>query len=148
MEPTLHCAAGPGCLQLQPDKVLVNKLIYQFRSVHRGDIIIFRAPGPPSPAGRSISLIKRVVAVGRDKIEEKDGQIFLNDHPLHEPYVRRDYRDQHSFQPLRVPRGAYFVLGDNRKRSRDSRDFGVVPSSAIVGKVIAVLSPLSQLRLL
>jgi len=114
--------------------------------VHRGDIVVFRAVAPP--AGRSIFLIKRVVALGGDEIEERRGRILLNDHLLSEPYVRREYRDQRSFHRLRVLKGTYFVLGDNRKRSRDSRNFGAIPDSAIVGKVVAVLSPLSRLKLL
>jgi signal peptidase I len=145
MEPTLHCAAGPGCLRLRSDELLVSKLIYEFRSVHRGDIIVFHPPGRDSAGGRPILLVKRVIAVEGDEIEERRGRIFVDGHPLIERYIRPEYRDNRSFPSLRVPRGTCFVLGDNRKRSYDSREFGVIRRSAIVGKVIAVNSPLSRL---
>jgi signal peptidase I len=146
MEPTLHCAAGPGCLELRSDKVLVDKFIYEFCSVHRGDIIVFRASA--SPARESTLLIKRVVAVGGEEIQERRGRIFINSRPLIERYIRRAYRDQRNFGPLRVSPGTYFVLGDNRKRSRDSRNFGVVRRSHVIGKVVAIVAPLSRVRLL
>jgi signal peptidase I len=145
MEPTLHCAAGPGCLQLRPDEVLVSKFIYDVSSVNRGDIIVFHTPGEASRDWRSILLIKRVVAVGGDKIAENRGRIFVNNRLLSEPYIRPNYRDHRSFKTVRVPSGTYFVLGDNRERSRDSRDFGPVRRSAIIGKAIAILSPFSRL---
>jgi signal peptidase I len=144
MEPTLACAAGPGCTELRPDKILVSKLSYWFFPVGRGDMVVFHGPG----IERSLLIVKRVVAVGGDTVEEKGGRIYVNGAPISDSYVGRRYRDARSFPARRIPRGAYFVLGDNRRRSRDSRDFGPIKRSAIVGKVIAIVSPFHRIRLL
>ena len=130
------------------DYVLVEtafKLKKTTQTFNRGDIVVFRAPD-----GRAMLLIKRIVAIGGDRIRIENGNVFVNDSMLTEPY-----RDGTMHEPLLenwplvwnsgykprnvvVPAGSYFVLGDNRTRSDDSRDWGAVRGSAIVGSVLAV----------
>src|SRR4051812_28552331 len=117
------------------DHLLVNRIAYKFGRVQRGDVVSFRAPGK-----RKGIYLKRVVAVGGDNVEIRDGMVFVNSQRVSEPYVEHVC----SFCELGqtavvVPAGEMFVLGDNRDRSEDSRYFGTVPQSSVVGKPVMVL---------
>lgn len=148
MEPTLHCAGAPRCLALRSDRILAVKgLLLRLSPIRRGDIIAFHQIGHihSSPATSAL-VIKRVVGLPGDTVSEKVGVIRVNGKVLDEPYVRE--RDARTFVRQFVPGHAYFVLGDNRVASRDSRDFGAVAQSAVAGKVILRLSPLNRVKLL
>ena len=100
---------------------------YAFRAPRRGDIVVFRFPGDTSR-----DFVKRVVGVPGDTVEIKSGEVFVNGAPLHEPYVIN--RDRGNEGPVAVPEESYYVLGDNRRASQDSRDWGTVPAENIVGR--------------
>jgi signal peptidase I len=143
------------------DRVLVNRVVYHLREPHRGDVIVFNYPEDPD-----VVFIKRVVGVPGDTLEVKDGRLYVNGSKLAEPYVHRSrghldptvaqaaiagstMHDPWSLsEPYRVPDGNYFVMGDNRTDSDDSRDWGTVPRAAIVGEGLATYWPFSRLRAL
>jgi len=130
MEPTFH----------DGEKVMVHKLAPAIFPIHRGDIVIF---GSPSDPGRD--LIKRVIAVGGDFVEFRGGRVFVNGEEIREDYVYSD-RAYTRDSSEHVPEGFYFVLGDNRAISLDSRRFHAIPASLVKGKVFLRWWPLSQFR--
>jgi signal peptidase I len=143
------------------DRVLVNRAVYHLRDPHRGDVIVFHYPNDPE-----VVFIKRIVGAPGDVLAVKDGRLFVNGEKVKEPYVHRTagrvdptiaqaavsggtLHDPWSLaEPYRVPRGRYFVMGDNRTDSDDSRDWGTVARSAIVGEGLATYWPFSRLRAL
>ena len=100
---------------------------YAFRAPRRGDIVVFRFPGDTSR-----DFVKRVVGVPGDTVEIRNGEVFVNGESLHEPYVING--DSSSERPVVVPEESYYVLGDNRRASQDSRDWGTVPAENIIGR--------------
>lgn len=132
MEPTLY----PG------DRVLVNKFVYSFAKPHPGDIVVFVPPGNINK-----DFIKRIIAVGGQEIEVEGGKVYVNGKARSEPYVISAY-DTNSYGPERVPLNNIFVMGDNRPNSQDSRVFGSLPKSAIVGKAFMIYWPPQRIRLL
>jgi signal peptidase I len=138
MEPTLR----PG------DRVLVNKLSYHFHPIHRGDVVVFKRP-PAEAADPTIKdLIKRVIGLPGDTIEERDGKVYINGRQLKEPYLTADTGTTLTLPVKVVPPGQYFVLGDNRTNSKDSRFIGPIPGSLIVGRAFVRVWPLSSIGLL
>lgn len=126
------------------DRVLVNKFVYRFSSPERGDIVVFT-----SPDADGIDLIKRVVAVGGQTVELREGTVYVDGQALDEPYVNDEIPDNFtSERPVRVPQGEVWVMGDNRTNSRDSRYFGPQPVSSLLGKAFAIYWPLTRLRIL
>jgi signal peptidase I len=130
------------------DRVLVNKFIYRFSDPQRGDIIVFR-----SEAEGGVDLIKRVVGLPGDKVELLHGQVFLNGQRQNEPYVVNKpcvsgMPKTCSYGPVTVPQGHYFVMGDNRAKSADSRFIGPVPKKAILGEAFLRLWPPARVGLL
>jgi signal peptidase I len=127
------------------ERVFINKFGYRFgiSEVERGDTVVFWYPGDPSK-----SYIKRVIALPGDTVELREGQVIVNASPIHEPYVAPDFRDRSSMEPLVVPDRTYFVLGDHRNSSNDSRNWGPVPAESIYGKAVFVYWPLSKLGVL
>jgi signal peptidase I len=121
------------------DRVFINKLVYRMEDVHRQDVIIFHYPNDPEK-----TYIKRVIAGPGDVIRIAQGTVYLNGDRLDEPYVLPTYRDYRSLPPTRVPDGEYFVMGDHRNISSDSRDFGPVARSFIYGKALFVYWPTSE----
>jgi signal peptidase I len=127
------------------ERIFINKFAYRFgiSDISRGDTVVFWFPGDPSK-----SFIKRVIGVPGDKVEVTDGKVSVNQTALDEPYVPEAYRD-HVSTPLRVvPQGEYFVLGDHRSSSNDSRMWGTVPRHFIYGKAAFVYWPLERMGLL
>lgn len=117
MEPNLHT----------DQRLVVEKLSYRLHEPLRGDVVVLRLPerGPEL-------LIKRVIALGGETIEVRDGQVMIDGVPLQEPYLTQQTRGQYG--PVQVPPGYIFVMGDNRGASNDSRIFGPVEVSRIVGR--------------
>jgi signal peptidase I len=111
------------------DRVLVNKFIYRFTEPERGDMVVFQ-----SVEGGGEELIKRVVGLPGDEIAVRGGTLFVNGEPQTEPYVNKRFPDRSTFAPTTVPEGHYFMMGDNRANSHDSRRFGPVPERNIEGE--------------
>jgi signal peptidase I len=125
------------------ERIFINKLVYKFESIERGDIIVFRYPRDTHK-----SFIKRVIGLPGDRIRISYGHVFVNDHQLPESYVPSDYLDARSFAEIVVPKNAYFVLGDHRSMSNDSRDFGPVMRGYIYGKAVFGYWPMEKLGIL
>jgi signal peptidase I len=128
------------------DRVLVNKLSYKLHDVHRGDIVVFKAPEGAATA-QVKDLIKRVVGLPGETIEGRNGSIFINNKPLDEPYLPPDVRSR-DFPPEKIPPNKIYVLGDNRQDSRDSTFFHAIDEDAIVGRAFVKIWPLNDLGLL
>jgi len=121
------------------ERIFVNRFIYRFSDIHRGDIVVFWYPRDTSK-----SFIKRVVATPGDDVEIRDGSVHVNGQRVVEPYLKPEFRDHDSFRRVRVPAGQYFVLGDHRNSSNDSRNWGFVPRELIYGKAIFRYWPVSR----
>lgn len=150
------------------DRVLANKFIYRFTEPQRGDVVVFQSVegGPvaqePGLIGRVTGLfkagtattprkeelIKRVIGVPGDKISVQNGRLYVNNKLQKEPYVNKDLPDRSFFAPVTVPKGRYFMMGDNRANSRDSRFFGPVPKENIEGEAFLLFWPLDRMSLL
>jgi len=122
------------------ERIFVNKFVYRLEPIERGDIVVFRYPRDPSK-----SYIKRVIGMAGDRIRIDGGQVYVNDEPLDEGYVPPAYTDARSFKEMAVPSHCYFVLGDHRSMSNDSRDFGPVDQSFIYGKAVFGYWPMDKL---
>ena len=116
---------------LDQERIFVNKFVYHFEGIQRGDIVVFWYPKDPSK-----SFIKRVVGVPGDVVQIKDGQVYINETLFQERYVPTGYQDLDSYAPIRVKEGYYYVLGDHRNASNDSRSWGLVPRKYIYGKAV------------
>lgn len=116
---------------LDQERIFVNKFVYHFEEIHRGDIVVFWYPKDPSK-----SFIKRVLGVPGDVVSIRDGQVYINGQLVEERYVPRGYQDGDSYPPVRVREGHYYVLGDHRNASNDSRSWGLVPRKYIYGKAV------------
>ncbi len=147
MEPTFHCARpGPGCLASQDDRVLAAPIVYRFRSPERGDVVVFSAPASAARlCQEGGTFLKRIVGLPGDVVSERDGYVYVNGKRLDEPYVKPDERDSMTRTWPRVPSREYFLMGDNRADSCDSRTFGPVPRSSLEGPVVARYWPLGRL---
>jgi signal peptidase I len=149
MEPTLQIG----------DRIVVNKLSYHLHGVDRGNIVVFSTPPTEDCAGQPVSdLVKRVIGLPGEMISLADGRVYINGHVLPEPYLPPDVRNdtypgpsnapyslQHAY---RIPAGQVFMMGDNRSQSCDSRYWGTVGESTIVGKVDMRIWPLSRIGFL
>ena len=124
----------PGLLD--QERLFINKFEYHFEPIHRGDVIVFHYPLNPAK-----SYIKRVIALPGDDLEIKDGQVYVNGKALAEPYVPARFRDERTYPNTILPPNEYFVMGDHRLISSDSRDFGPVNRSLIYGKASFVYWP-------
>jgi len=122
------------------ERVFINKFVYRLESIHRGDVVVFHYPRDVSK-----SYIKRVIAVAGDRVRIENGVVYVNDVRLAEPYVPEDYWDTRSYAETVVPKHAYFVLGDHRNLSNDSRDFGPVKEQYIYGKAVFGYWPFDKL---
>jgi signal peptidase I len=143
MEPTLHCARpGEGCEARLSDRVLANRFIYHFRSPRRGEIIVFNTPTAAAEAACNASgtFVKRLIGLPGETVSERNGAIFIDGKKLNEPYIQASRRD-HQSGTWNVPQGHYFFMGDNRLQSCDSRRWGSVTRSAIIGEVFMTYWP-------
>jgi len=122
------------------ERIFVNKFVYRLEPIGRGDIVVFRYPRDPSK-----SYIKRVIGMEGDRIRIDGGQVYVNGDALDEQYVPAEYSDARSYPELVVPPHSYFVLGDHRSMSNDSRDFGSVNQSFIYGKAVFGYWPMEKL---
>jgi signal peptidase I len=149
MEPTL--TAG--------DRVLVSRFVYHLHDPRRGDIVVFHPPGDGDIARAgadhpaSVYFIKRVIGLPGETVQSVAGRVQVCQAPgvdcrtLKEPYLAKQ-RSTGTFGPIPVPAGCYFMMGDNRADSDDSRDWGVLPRSYIIGEAFSTYWPLDRLRLL
>jgi signal peptidase I len=122
------------------DRLFINKFAYRFESIHRGDVVVFLYPGDHTK-----SYIKRVIALPGDTLRIERGIVYVNDIALQEPYVPLHFRDDRSESERIIPPGDFWVMGDHRSISSDSRDFGPVPRPLIYGKAAFVYWPMDQL---
>jgi signal peptidase I len=125
------------------ERIFINKFVYHWEPIAPGDIVVFRYPRDPSK-----SYIKRVVAGPGDRIVIDKGRVYVNGYLLREFYVPAQYLDYRSYPELTVPPDAFFVMGDHRSMSNDSRDFGPVEREHILGKAVLIYWPVDKLGLL
>jgi signal peptidase I len=138
------------------DRIIVDKLSYRFGSVHRGDIIVFARP--PLEDQEYADLVKRVIGLPGETISARNGHVYINGKRLDEPWLPPgpqsytgplpgDPHEQFNMPgPVKIPAGEYYVMGDNRENSEDSRFFGPISKSLIVGRAVVVAWPLSQIK--
>jgi signal peptidase I len=148
MKPTLNVG----------DRVLVNKVSYRLHDVNRGDIVVFTTPPKAKDANNEIKdLVKRVIALPGESFSTHDGGVYINGRPLKEPYLQRGVQTCApntgasgcgDVPATKIPSGDILVLGDNRPASKDSRFFGPIKESSIVGRVFVRIWPLNDLGLL
>ncbi|HEY3704272.1 MAG TPA: signal peptidase I [Terracidiphilus sp.] len=118
------------------DRLFINKFVYHFESIHRGDVVVFHYPRDPEK-----SYIKRVIAVPGDRLRIDRGEVYLNGKHMPEPYVPDEFRDMKSMPETVIPDEEYFMMGDHRSISSDSREFGPVDRDLIYGKAVFVYWP-------
>lgn len=121
------------------DRLIIDKVSYHISGIKRGDIIVFKAP--PS-SNLDETLIKRVIGLPGDTVAIKNGLVYINNQPLNEPYELEKPRGD--YKTITVPENSFFVMGDNRNNSYDSRFWGVVPEELIIGKAVARYYPISS----
>jgi signal peptidase I len=125
------------------ERIFINKFIYRFEDIQRGDVVVFWYPLDPAK-----SYIKRVIGLPGETVRLVNGEVFVNNRRLFEPYVPPEFRDRQTLGPIRVPPGEFFVLGDHRTSSNDSRVWGTVARRLIYGKAVFVYWPFGQLGIL
>ena len=127
---------------VQGDRVLVNKLSYDAHDLNRGDVVVFsRPPGLPAGPDEPEDLIKRVIGLPGDELVTRDGDVYVNDRLLSEPYLPEGTASYGLDQPITVPDDQVFVMGDNRENSTDSRVFGPVDTDSVIGRAFMVMWP-------
>jgi signal peptidase I len=147
MEPTLHCAQpASGCEARFSDRVLANRFIYHVRDPRRGEIVVFDTPDAARvKCGAGGTFVKRLIGLPGETLEVRlrrgEGYVFVNGRELDEPYIGDGRRSTEEFGPVKVPQNAYFMMGDNRSQSCDSREWGSVPRQNLIGKVFATYWP-------
>jgi signal peptidase I len=143
MEPTLLCARpGQGCTASFNDRVLVAKIVYRFRDPKRFEIAVFHAPARARQlCSEGGTYLKRVIGLPGEQVSERAGFFYVNGKKLNEPYLSFYTRDSVTKTWARLGVKDYFVMGDNRLGSCDSRTWGSVPRSAFIGPVVATYWP-------
>jgi signal peptidase I len=147
MEPTLHCARpAPGCEARFSDRVLANRFIYHFTDPKRGDVVVFETPAQARvKCGAGGTFVKRIIGLPGEIVQIRLNQgaafVYIDGRRLEEPYIEHDRRDIGPAETFRVPKGSYFVMGDNRSQSCDSRVWGSVPEQNLIGKVFMTYWP-------
>ena len=125
------------------ERIFINKLVYRIGAIGRGDIIVFRYPRDLHK-----NFIKRVIGIPGDRIRINHGRVYVNGQLIHEPYVPEQYQDALSAAEITIPPDNYFVMGDHRTMSNDSREFGTVSRDLIYGKAVFGYWPLERLGVL
>ena len=153
MEPTLHCARpANGCEARFSDRVLANRFLYRFRDPKRGEIVVFETP-PAARArcGAGGTFVKRLIGLPGERVELRNeggsSYVYIDGRKLDEPYIHPDRRDTRGPETFTVPQGQYFMMGDNRAQSCDSREWGSVPRENLIGKVFATYWPPNRISL-
>ena len=126
--------------------MIANRLAYRFGDPHRGDIVVFKAP--PAAAQRCTeggTFVKRLIGLPGEVVSERDGIVYVDGRKLDEPYVDLARRDHLTQTWPRIPQGQYFMMGDNRVDSCDSRQWGTVPRGNLVGPVLFTYWPLDRI---
>ncbi len=121
------------------ERIFINKFVYRFEPISRGDVVVFWYP-----LDRTKSFIKRVVALPGESVEIRRGVVYVDGQMVPEPYVPPQYADVTDYGPARVPKGSYFVMGDHRISSNDSRVFGPVASQYIYGRAVFAYWPVDH----
>jgi signal peptidase I len=121
------------------ERIFINKFVYRFEPIERGDIVVFHYPLDPSK-----SYIKRVVGLPGETVRIRDGRVYINGRALTEPYVPPSFFDHQSYPPVTLAPDHFFVLGDHRDSSNDSREWGAVDRKFIYGKAVFVYWPFDQ----
>src|SRR5262249_50465520 len=121
------------------ERIFINKFVYRFEPIQRGDVVVFWYP-----LDHSKSFIKRVVGLPGETVEIRQGVLYVNSKSIPEPYVPPQYEDSSDFGPVRVPKDSFFVLGDHRISSNDSRVFGPVASQFIYGRAVFAYWPVDH----
>ena len=153
MEPTLHCARPASwCEARFSDRVLANRFIYHLRDPRRGEIVVFHTPDAARvKCGEGGTFVKRLIGLPGETVEIRLrrglGDVYIDGKRLDEPYVKPQRRATGEFGPVKVPAGSYFMMGDNRSQSCDSRDWGSVPRGRLIGKVFATYWPPNRISL-
>jgi signal peptidase I len=149
MEPTLHCARPADfCQGRFSDRVIADRLAYRFGDPERGQIVVFKAPPTADRCGSGeggSTFVKRLIGLPGEAVSVRDGVIFIDGGRLTEPYVDRGLRGDENGRWPRVPPDHYFVLGDNRTHSCDSRTWGTVPRGNLIGRAMLTYWPPSRL---
>ncbi len=122
MEPTLQVG----------DRILVDKISQHWQEPQRGDILIFYPPKSPAVEDNTKAYIKRLIGLEGDRIAVKNGKVYRNDEPLDEPYIAE--APKYNMRPVTVPKGHYWMMGDNRNHSNDSHIWGFLPKENVIGK--------------
>jgi signal peptidase I len=122
------------------ERIFINKFVYHFEPIDRGDVVVFWYP-----LDRSKSFIKRVVGLPGETIQIRAGDVFIDGHELSDQFVPPNYLDGSNYGPLKIPADQYFVMGDHRDSSNDSRVFGPVPRSLIYGKAVFAYWPVDHI---
>jgi signal peptidase I len=138
MEPTLHCGGSPGCQRMRPETILASGVPFVLTAPRRGDIVVIRRDAPT--CGGQAALVKRIIGLPGDVISQDNGTVQVDGAALTEEYVPARQRGVGSLRPRRLGDDQYFVMGDNRIVSCDSRSFGPIQRSEIRGKVVSVLN--------
>ena len=118
------------------EAIIINRRVYDFEPVRRGDVVVFRYP-----LDATKSYIKRIVGLPGETVQIRQGLVYINGSWIPEPYVPSQYEDLSDFGPIQVPSDSYFVLGDHRNSSNDSRVFGTVPRRLIYGRAVFAYWP-------
>jgi len=121
------------------ERIFINKFVYRFEDIHRGDVVVFWYP-----LDRSKSFIKRVIGLPGETVDIRRGLLYVNGQLIPEPYVPPQYTDITDFGPVKVPKDSYFVMGDHRISSNDSRVFGPVASQFIYGRAVFAYWPVDH----
>jgi len=121
------------------ERIFINKFVYRFEDIHRGDVVVFWYP-----LDRSKSFIKRVIGLPGETVDIRHGLLYVNGQVIPEPYVPPQYTDVTDFGPVKVPKDSYFVMGDHRISSNDSRVFGPVASQFIYGRAVFAYWPVDH----
>jgi signal peptidase I len=122
------------------ERIFVNKFVYRIEDINRRDIVVFWYPKDPSK-----SYIKRIIGMPGDTVEIIDGAVYINEQLLTEPYVESRFIDHRDYPPVYVEPGHYYVLGDHRSQSNDSRIWGLVPIKYIYGKAVFRYWPVNKI---
>jgi signal peptidase I len=125
------------------ERIFINKFVYRFEAIHRGDIVVFHYPLDPSK-----SYIKRVIGLPGETVRIRAGVVYINGRALREPYVLPWYLDHDDSPALTLGPGEYYVLGDHRDSSNDSREWGPVARKYVFGKAVFVYWPFSHFGVL